>query len=108
MYIAYIEIYADSALDEPQIDVATDKSRSSPVAFIPVKDRQLGKSIQPRQMRRFRIGKHIHYLRIMADAVQDMSRLERSMVVKTQVTKIPLKGPTIREVKLYEIPTTRQ
>ena len=58
-------------------------------------------------MRRFRIGMEIRYLRIMADAVEDTSRIEYSTVVKTRVIKIPLKSPTVRKIKLYEIPTAR-
>ncbi|MCH8292078.1 hypothetical protein IH992_13370 [Candidatus Poribacteria bacterium] len=105
MYITHIEVYTDSAITEPLIDVATDKSLSSPLKFIPIKDPQIGKPIKPGQMRRFRVGQKIRYLRIMTDAVKDMSGIKRSTIVKTQVTRIPLKGPTIREIKLYEIPT---
>ena len=105
-YITHVEIYADSAITHPLIDVATDNAPSSPGELISVKDRQIGKPIGPRKMRRFRIGMEIRYLRIMADAVEDTSRIERSTVVRTRVIKIPLKGPTIREIKLYEIPTS--
>ena len=103
-YITHIEVYTESAITEPLIEVATDESLSSPLKFIPIKDRQIGKPIKQGQMRRFRIGQKIRYLRIMTNAVEDMSGIKRSTVIKTQVTRIPLKGPTIREIKLYEIP----
>jgi hypothetical protein len=75
---------------------------------MPIKDRQVGKPIQPGETRRFRIGKKIRYLRIITDAIGDTKRTERTKVMKTNVTRIPLKGPRIREVKLYELPTGRE
>jgi hypothetical protein len=107
-HITYIEIYAESMITEPMIDVATDKSLSGPDQFMPIKDRQVGKPIQPGETRRFRIGKKIRYLRIITDAIGDTKRTERTKVMKTNVTRIPLKGPRIREVKLYELPTGRE
>ena len=107
-HIIHIEIYADSMITEPMIDVATDKSLSGPDQFMPIKDRQIGKPIQPGETRRFRIGKKIRYLRIITDAIGDTKRTERTKVMKTNVTRIPLKGPRIREVKLYELPTGRE
>ena len=107
-HITYIEIYAESMITEPMIDVATDKSLSGPDQFMPIKDRQIGKPIQPGEMRRFRIGKKIRFLRIITDGIEDTKKIQRTTVMKTNVTKIPLKGPSIREIKLYEIPTGQE
>ena len=62
-YITHIQVYTDSAITEPLIEVATDKSLSGPLQFIPIKDPQIGKPIKPGQMRRFRVGQKIRYLR---------------------------------------------
>ena len=107
MYISYIEIYTDSAITEPIIDVITEKSKSDALPFVRISDRQIGKPIQAGKVQRFRIGREILGLRLMTDAIEETSSAERATVVeryKTDVTRIPLKGPMIREVKFYEIP----
>ena len=108
MHITHIEIYAASMITEPMIDFATNKSLSGPDQFMPIKDRQVGNPIQPGETRRFRIGRKIRYLRIITDAVEDTKRTNRTTRMKTNVTKIPLKGPKIREVKLYALPSDPQ
>jgi hypothetical protein len=107
MYISYIEIYTDSMITEPIIDVVTEKSKSDALPFVRISDRQIGKPIKAGKVQRFRIGREILCLRLMTDAIEETSSAERATVVdkyKTDVTRIPLKGPMIREVKFYEIP----
>jgi hypothetical protein len=107
-YITYIEIYALSAVTEPLIDVVVEEPKSGQVDFIPIKDRKIGKPIQAGKVQRFRIGQRIRYLRLTAEGIEDTDHTETSVVVKTRTTRIPLKGPTIREVRFYEIPTAEE
>jgi hypothetical protein len=105
-YITDVEVYAESAMNEILLDVAEEEPKPSyPIAFERIKDRQLMAPIQEGQWKRFRVGKKILYLRISARGVEDTARSEKEGRFNQTVSKTPLKGPTVREVKFYEIPT---
>ena len=94
-------------LTEPIIDIITERSRSAANPFIRIGNRQLGKRIRAGTVQRFRIGRKILYLRLTTDVIEESSDAERTTQFrnyKTDVTRIPLKGPMIREVKFYKVP----
>ena len=104
-YVTDVEIYAESAVSEVLIEVAANMpDDAEKITFGRIKDRQLRRPIRSGQLKRFRIGQKIRYLRISALSTQDTARAEKSGSLDLTTTRTPLKGPTIREVKFYEIP----
>ena len=107
-FVTHVEVYAQSAIKEILVETAEGEPEPErAIVFERIKDRQLLVPMQEGQFRRFRVGRKIRYLRISAEGTEDMTRAEKEGWMNQTVSKVPLKGPTVREVKFYEIPIAR-
>ena len=96
-YVKYVDIYPASTIPNFALDI-TDKEISSKwlLSFTPVKDKR-GKKVKGTLPVRFQIGQKILYLRLTANAQEDLDKVSHSS--RYGEMKVSLKGAAIREVK---------
>ena len=98
-YIKYVEIYPASIIPNVTLDVsAEEKSPKWTRSFTAVEDKRSQK-IEGTLPVRFQIGREILYLRLTANALEDLDNVSDGDEYGEM--QIPLKGASIREVKFY-------
>ena len=98
-YIKYVEIYPASIIPNVTLDVsAEEKSPKWTRSFTTVEDKRSQK-IEGTLPVKFQIGREILYLRLTANALEDLDNVSDGDEYGEM--QIPLKGASIREVKFY-------
>ena len=98
-YIKYVEIYPASIIPNVTLDVsAEEKLPKWTRSFTAVEDKRSQK-IEGTLPVRFQIGREILYLRLTANALEDLDNVSDGDEYGEM--QIPLKGASIREVKFY-------
>ena len=108
MYVSTVEVYPGSRIPNLALSTALDESErhfgESGTGFKPVHDKQYGE-VEGTKPVKFQVGREVLYLRVTADAIEDRhpevkchSRFDDR--VSDEGIDIPLKGASIREVKL--------
>ena len=98
-YIKYVEIYPASIIPNVTLDVsAEEKSPKWTRSFTAVEDKRSQK-IEGTLPVKFQIGREILYLRLTANALEDLDNVSDGDEYGEM--QIPLKGASIREVKFY-------
>lgn len=98
-YIKYVEVYPASTIPNLILDVtAEEKSPKWILSFTAVEDKRAEK-VEGTLPVRFQIGREILYLRLTANALEDLENVRHDDEEKKMW--IPLKGAAIREVKFY-------
>ena len=101
MYVSTVEVYPASRIPNLALSTTLEESGyhlgQSGTGFKPVHDKQHRdvESIKPVE---FSVRREVLYLRVTADAIEDRKNATR---IDDEVIDIPLKGASIREVKLY-------
>ncbi|MXV82188.1 hypothetical protein F4X88_03760 [Candidatus Poribacteria bacterium] len=105
MYVSSVEVYPASPIPTLALSTALDESErhfgESGTGFKPVHDKQY-EDVEGTKPVKFQVERELLYLRVTADAVedrQDATRFDDS--VSNEGIDIPLKGASIREIKLY-------
>ena len=101
MYVSTVEIYPASRIPNLALSTTLEESVShlgqSGRGFKPVHDKQ-HQNVEGTKPVKFQVGRQVLYLRVTAGALEDQQNAER---FEHQEIDIPLKGASIREVKLY-------
>lgn len=105
MYVNIVEVYPASRIPTLALSTALDESErhfgQSGTGFKPVHDKQYGDA-EGKEPVKFQVGREVLYLRVTADAIEDRQNATRfDDGVGDEGIDIPLKGASIREVKLY-------
>ena len=101
MYVSTVEVYPASRI--PNLALSTTLKESgyhlgqSGTGFEPVLDKQ-HKDVESTKPVKFSVAREVRYLRVTADAIEDRQNAVR---VDDEEINIPLKGASIREVKIY-------
>ena len=101
MYVSRVEVYPASRI--PNLALSTTLKESgyhlgqSGTGFKPVLDKQ-HKDVEGTKPVEFSVAREVRYLRVTADAIEERQKAVR---VGDEEINIPLKGASIREVKLY-------
>lgn len=101
MYVSTVEVYPASRI--PNLALSTTLKESgyhlgqSGTGFEPVLDKQ-HKDVEGKKPVKFSVAREVRYLRVTADAIEDRQNAVR---VDDEEINIPLRGASIREVKLY-------
>ena len=105
MYVSTVEVYPASRIPTFALSTALDESErhfgESGTGFKPVHDKQY-EDVEGTKPVKFQVERELLYLRVTADAIEDrrdVTRYDNS--IGNEVIDIPLKGASIREVKLY-------
>ena len=105
MYVSTVEVYPASRIPNLALSTTLETSEyhlgQSGTGFKPVHDKQ-HRDVQGTKPVKFQVGRELLYLRVTANAIEDRrnaTRLEDG--AGNEVIDIPLKGASIREVKLY-------
>ena len=109
-YITHIEIYAMSKMTNVKIFVVKEKPKVGDwLTFEPTRVRHTTHTIPAGSAAKFRLSEKVSLLKITADPVKDTSQgtsrgrhRENRLGISIFELDIPLKGPTIREVKFYQ------
>ena len=96
-YIAYVEIYPASTIRNLILDTAV-KPPNGKLSFEAIEDKR-GEKVEGTLPVRFKIGREIFYLRLTANALEDLDNVSDGDEYGEM--QIPLKGAAIREVKFY-------
>jgi hypothetical protein len=95
IYVAYIEVYAESKLSNIHISMANIKEiEGQVIPFEQVITSGTSPDIDKGEMKVIRIGKVVTHIRLMVNWLRDR---ERGVVLNV----VPVKSPEIREVKFY-------
>lgn len=101
MFVSNVEVYPASRIPNLALSTTLEESTShlgqSGRGFKPVHDKQ-HEDVEGRKPVKFRVERELLYLRVTADAVEDRQNATRG---ENEQIDIPLKGASIREVKLY-------
>ena len=101
MYVSTVEVYPASRIPNLALSTTLEEAAShigqSGRGFKPVHDKQ-HKNVEGTKPVKFQVGRKVLYLRVTAGALEDQQNAER---FEHQEIDIPLKGASIREVKLY-------
>ena len=101
MYVSTVEVYPASRIPNLALSTTLEESGyhlgQSGTGFKPVHDKQ-HRDVESVKPVKFRVGREVLYLRVTADAIEDR---QNAMRMDDEVIDIPLKGASIREVKLY-------
>ena len=105
MYVSSIEVYPASGIPNLALSTALDESErhfgESGTGFKPVHDKQY-EDVEGTKPVKFQVERELLYLRVTADAIEDRQDATRfDDRVSDEGIDIPLKGASIREVKLY-------
>ena len=105
MYVNTIEVYPASRIPNLALSTALDESErhfgQSGTGFKPVHDKQY-EDVEGTKPVKFQVERELLYLRVTADAIEDRQDATRfDDRVSDEGIDIPLKGASIREVKLY-------
>lgn len=101
MYVNTVEVYPASRI--PNLALSTTLEASgyhlgqSGTGFQPVHDKQ-HRDVEGTKPVKFNVAREVLYLRVTADAIEDRQNATRS---DDKEIDIPLKGASIREIKLY-------
>lgn len=105
MYVSSVEVYPASPIPTLALSTALDESErhfgESGTGFKPVHDKQY-EDVEGTKPVKFQVERELLYLRVTADAIEDrrdVTRYDNS--IGNEVIDIPLKGASIREIKLY-------
>ena len=109
-YITHIEIYAMSKMTNVKIFVVKEKPEIGDwLTFEPTRVRHTTHTIPAGSAAKFRLSEKVSLLKITAAPVKDTSQgtsrgrhRENRLGISIFELDIPLKGPTIREVKFYQ------
>ena len=97
-----VEIYPASRIPNLALSTALDESErhfgQSGTGFKPVHDKQYEDVEGTKPVIKFQVEREVLYLRVTADAIEDR---QNATEVYDEVIDIPLKGASIREIKLY-------
>ena len=101
MYVSTVEVYPASRIPNLALSTTLEESAShmgqSGRGFKPVHDKQ-HQNVEDTKPVKFQVGRKVLYLRVTAGALEDQQNAER---FENQEIDIPLKGASIREVKLF-------
>ena len=101
MYVSSVEVYPASRIPNLALSTALEKSKhhfgESGTGFKPVHDKQYEEA-EGAEPVTFQVEREVLYLRVTADAIEDRKNATR---FDDEVIDLPLKGASIREVKLY-------
>lgn len=105
MYVSIVEVYPASRIANLALSTALEESErhfgQSGTGFKPVHDKQY-KDVEGTKPVKFQVGRELLYLRVTADTMADRRNATRfDDRVSDEGIDIPLKGASIREVKLY-------
>ena len=105
MYVSSVEVYPASPIPTLALSTALDESErhfgQSGTGFKPVHDKQY-EDVEGTKPVKFQVERELLYLRVTADAIEDRQDATRfDDGVSDEGIDIPLKGASIREVKLY-------
>lgn len=105
MYVSIVEVYPASRISNLALSTALDESErhfgQSGTGFKPVHDKQY-RDIEGTKPVKFQVGRELLYLRVTADTMADRRNATRfDDRVSDEGIDIPLKGGSIREIKLY-------
>ena len=105
MYVSSVEVYPASHVPNLALSTALEASEhhfgQSGTGFKPVHDKQY-RDVEYTKPVKFQVGRELLYLRVTADAIEDRRNVTRfDNSIGNEVIEIPLKGASIREVKLY-------
>ena len=105
MYVSSVEVYPASPIPTLALSTALDESErhfgESGTGFKPVHDKQY-EDVEGTKPVKFQVERELLYLRVTADAVEDRQDATRfDDRVSNEGIDIPLKGASIREIKLY-------
>ena len=105
MYVNTVEVYPASRIPNLALSTALDESErhfgQSGTGFKPVHDKQY-EDVEGAKPVKFQVERELLYLRVTADAIEDRQDATRfDDRVSDEGIDIPLKGASIREVKLY-------
>ena len=105
MYVSIVEVYPASRIPNLALSTALAKSErhfgQSGTGFKPVHDKQY-RDVEGTKPVKFQVGRELLYLRVTADTMADRRNATRfDDRVSDEGIDIPLKGGSIREIKLY-------
>ena len=105
MYVSIVEVYPASRISNLALSTALDESErhfgQSGTGFKPVHDKQY-RDVEGTKPVKFQVGRELLYLRVTADTMADRRNATRfDDRVSDEGIDIPLKGGSIREIKLY-------
>ena len=105
MYVSSVEVYPASRIPTLALSTALDESErhfgESGTGFKPVHDKQY-EDVEGTKPVKFQVERELLYLRVTADAIEDRYDATRfDDMVSDEGIDIPLKGASIREIKLY-------
>ena len=105
MYVGSVEVYPASPIPTLALSTALDESErhfgESGTGFKPVHDKQY-EDVEGTKPVKFQVERELLYLRVTADAIEDRQDATRfDDRVSNEGIDIPLKGASIREIKLY-------
>ena len=105
MYVSIVEVYPASRISNLALSTAVDESErhfgQSGTGFKPVHDKQY-RDVEGTKPVKFQVGRELLYLRVTADTMADRRNATRfDDRVSDEGIDIPLKGASIREIKLY-------
>lgn len=105
MYVSVVEVYPASRISNLALSTAVDESErhfgQSGTGFKPVHDKQY-RDVEGTKPVKFQVGRELLYLRVTADTMADRRNATRfDDRVSDEGVEIPLKGASIREIKLY-------
>ena len=105
MYVSSVEVYPASRIPNLALSTTLEESEyhlgQSGTGFKPVHDKQ-HRDVEGTKPVKFQVGRELLYLRVTANAIEDRRNVSRfDDGVGNEVIDIPLKGASIREVKLY-------
>ncbi|MXV73964.1 hypothetical protein F4Z99_06770, partial [Candidatus Poribacteria bacterium] len=96
-YIKYVEVYPASTIRNLTLDVGIERPNRK-LSFEAVEDKR-SIDVEGTLPVRFQIGREILYLRLTANALEDLDNVSDGDEYGEM--QIPLKGAAIREVKFY-------
>lgn len=105
MYVSIVEVYPASRIPSLALSTALEESEhhfgQSGTGFKPVHDQQY-RDVEGTRPVKFQVGRELLYLRVTADTMADRRNATRfDDWVSDEGIDIPLKGASIREIKLY-------
>ena len=102
MYVSRVEVYPASRIPNLALSTSLEKSGrhfgQSGTGFKPVHDKQHRSVEGITKPVKFSVERELLYLRVTADAIEDR---KNAMRIDDEEIDIPLKGASIREIKLY-------
>ena len=106
-YIKHIEIYTKSRMTDVRLYVASEEAKgNAEITFEPmIYYRKDGGIIPSGQMKRFKIGRQVLYLKLLAGWTVDATsgrRIEKSTALGYDRV-IPMQCPFVREVRFYTV-----